>query len=98
GLAITFGAELGPAIVAVLAALAGALAGFLGWDSYPARICMGNCGSLAIGGIVAASATVAVVRSATAVDVAAALLILIVPLFDSPLLVLLLCLAVRRQT
>jgi UDP-GlcNAc:undecaprenyl-phosphate GlcNAc-1-phosphate transferase len=98
GLALTFGAELGPAIVAVLMALSGALVGFLGWNRYPARMFMGNCGSLAIGGILAASATLAVVRSATLRDAAAALLILVVPVFDSSFVILLRRLAGRSTT
>jgi UDP-GlcNAc:undecaprenyl-phosphate GlcNAc-1-phosphate transferase len=98
GLALTFATELGPAIVAVLAALAGALAGFLGWNRYPARMFMGNCGSLAIGGILAAAATLAVVRSARLRDMAAALLILVVPVFDSSFVVLLRRLAGRSTT
>jgi UDP-GlcNAc:undecaprenyl-phosphate/decaprenyl-phosphate GlcNAc-1-phosphate transferase len=98
GLALTFGAELGPAIVAVLAALSGALVGFLGWNRYPARMFMGNCGSLAIGGVLAASATLAVVRSGTLQDAAAALLILVVPVFDSSFVLLLRRLAGRSTT
>jgi UDP-GlcNAc:undecaprenyl-phosphate GlcNAc-1-phosphate transferase len=98
GLAITFGAELGPAIVAVLAAMSGALAGFLGWNRNPARLFMGNCGSLAIGGILAATGTLAVVRSGTLRAAAAALLILLVPVFDSSFVVLLRRLAGRSTT
>ncbi|MBX6351554.1 MAG: phospho-N-acetylmuramoyl-pentapeptide-transferase [Clostridia bacterium] len=37
-------------------ALAGALAGFLAWNAHPARIIMGDTGSMAIGGLVAALA------------------------------------------
>src|SRR5215471_2414638 len=97
-LAITFAPELGPAIVAVLAATAGALAGFLGWNRHPARMFMGNCGSLAIGGILAAAATLAVVRSATVPHAVAAVLILIVPVFDTSFVVLLRRLAGRSTT
>ena len=98
GLAFTFGEELGPALMAVLIALAGALAGFLVWNRHPAKLFMGNCGSLAIGGIVAASATVAIARAGTFAAAAAAGLILVVPLFDSAFVVLLRRLAGRSTT
>lgn len=98
GLALTFAAELGPAIVTVLLTLAGALAGFLGWNRYPARMFMGNCGSLAIGGVIAASATIAITRSGMPRDAAAALLILVVPVFDSSFVILLRRLAGRSTT
>jgi UDP-GlcNAc:undecaprenyl-phosphate/decaprenyl-phosphate GlcNAc-1-phosphate transferase len=98
GLAFTFPAELGPALVTVLVALSGALIGFLGWNHSPARMFMGNCGSLAIGGIIAAASTVAIARAGTLRDSAAALLILIVPMFDSSFVVLLRRLAGRSTT
>jgi UDP-GlcNAc:undecaprenyl-phosphate GlcNAc-1-phosphate transferase len=51
--------ELGHAAAAVpLAALAGALAGFLPWNSYPARMFMGDSGSLFIGSILGAASLV----------------------------------------
>jgi UDP-GlcNAc:undecaprenyl-phosphate GlcNAc-1-phosphate transferase len=98
GLAVTFQHELGPALVAVLIALAGALAGFLVWNHNPAKMFMGNCGSLAIGGIIAAAATVAVARAGTVSAAGAAALILVVPIFDSAFVVLLRRLAGRSTT
>jgi UDP-GlcNAc:undecaprenyl-phosphate GlcNAc-1-phosphate transferase len=98
GLALTFSAELGPALVTVLLALAGALAGFLVLNHHPARMFMGNCGSLAIGGIIAATSTIAIARSGAPRDAAAVLLILIVPAFDSSFVVLLRRLAGRSTT
>lgn len=98
GLALTFSAELGPALVTVLFSLAGALAGFLVWNRNPARMFMGNCGSLAIGGIIAAAATVAIFRANTFAAAAAAALILVVPIFDSSFVVLLRRLAGRSTT
>ena len=98
GLALTFGAELGPAIVTVLLTMAAALIGFLGWNRHPARMFMGNCGSLAIGGVIAASATIAIARAGTLLDAAAALLVLIVPVFDSSFVILLRRLAGRSTT
>jgi UDP-GlcNAc:undecaprenyl-phosphate GlcNAc-1-phosphate transferase len=98
GLAATFQQELGPALVAVLVALAGGLAGFLAWNHNPAKMFMGNCGSLAIGGTVAAAATLAVARSGSFSAAAAAALILVVPIFDSAFVVLLRRLAGRSTT
>ena len=86
------------ALVTVLVALAGALVGFLGWNRHPAKMFMGNCGSLAIGGIVAACATMAVARAGTVTAAAAAALILVVPIFDSAFVVLLRRLAGRSTT
>ena len=45
-------------LIYTLAAAAGALLGFLLFNSYPARIFMGDTGSLALGGLVAASAII----------------------------------------
>jgi UDP-GlcNAc:undecaprenyl-phosphate GlcNAc-1-phosphate transferase len=44
--------------VAVLAALAGALTGFLPWNSHPARMFMGDGGSLFIGAILSAASLI----------------------------------------
>ena len=98
GLAATFHTELGPALVTVLVALAGGLLGFLVWNRHPARLFMGNCGSLAIGGIIAACATIAIARAGTVVAAGAAALILVVPIFDSTFVVLLRRLAGRSTT
>jgi len=98
GLALTSGDVLGPTLVTVLLALAGALVGFLGWNRSPAKMFMGNCGSLAIGGLIAASSTTAMARSGRLRDAVAALLILIVPVFDSSFVVLLRRLAGRSTT
>jgi UDP-GlcNAc:undecaprenyl-phosphate GlcNAc-1-phosphate transferase len=98
GLAVTFPQELGPALVAVLVALSGGLAGFLIWNRNPAKMFMGNCGSLAIGGTIAAAATIAIARAGTLAAAAAAALILVVPIFDSAFVVLLRRLAGRSTT
>jgi UDP-GlcNAc:undecaprenyl-phosphate GlcNAc-1-phosphate transferase len=98
GLAVAFPQELGPALVAVLIALAGGLAGFLAWNRNPAKMFMGNCGSLAVGGTIAAAATFAIARAGTLTAAAAAALILVVPIFDSAFVVLLRRLAGRSTT
>ena len=98
GLAVTFRVELGPALVTVLIALAGGLIGFLGWNRHPAKLFMGNCGSLAIGGIVAACATAAIAHAGTGMAMGSAAAILVVPLFDSTFVILLRRLAGRSTT
>jgi len=92
-----FAPELG-SLAYVLVALGGALIGFLVWNRHPAKIFMGNCGSLAIGGILAACATLAVARARTVTAATAAALILVVPLFDTTFVVLLRRLAGRSTT
>jgi UDP-GlcNAc:undecaprenyl-phosphate GlcNAc-1-phosphate transferase len=96
-LALTFGRELGPA-APLLVALGGALLGFLTWNRHPAKIFMGNCGSLAIGGLLAATSTLAIARAGTATAAMAAALILIVPIMDTTFVVLLRRLAGRSTT
>jgi UDP-GlcNAc:undecaprenyl-phosphate GlcNAc-1-phosphate transferase len=96
-LAAIFPDELGP-IVYVLVAMGGALLGFLVWNRHPAKIFMGNCGSLAVGGVLAAASTVAVARAGSAVAGVAVALILIVPIVDTAFVVLLRRLAGRSTT
>lgn len=98
GLAATFHDALGPGLVIVLIGLAGALAGFLVWNRQPARLFMGNCGSLAVGGILAACSTIAVARTGTFVDAVAVLLIFVTAVFDTGFVMLLRRLAGRSTT
>ncbi|HEX9367465.1 MAG TPA: hypothetical protein VF921_12605 [Vicinamibacterales bacterium] len=98
GLALAFPAELGPAVVGLLFALAGGLAGFLWWNRPQARLFMGNCGSLSVGGIIAACAVLAVVRAGTFRAFVMAVLVLVVPIFDSAFVLLLRRLAGRSTT
>jgi UDP-GlcNAc:undecaprenyl-phosphate GlcNAc-1-phosphate transferase len=98
GLASAFSAELGPALVFVLVAAAGALAGFIVWNRQPARLFMGNCGSLAMGGVLAACSVVAIARAGTIEAAFTAALILVVPIFDSAFVILLRRMAGRSTT
>jgi UDP-GlcNAc:undecaprenyl-phosphate/decaprenyl-phosphate GlcNAc-1-phosphate transferase len=54
-LAFTLPPDVGVSVTGVLVALAGALAGFLAWNSHPARIFMGDSGSLFIGAVLGAA-------------------------------------------
>jgi len=75
------GGQTGPASVAV--ALMGALAGFLIFNFRPARIYLGDTGSLFIGFMLGALGMVGIYAKANPVAVIAPVLILGVPIFDT---------------
>ncbi len=84
-LAVLFARPLGPFVELFLVAVAGSLAGFLYWNRKPARLFMGDSGSLFLGGALAAASLVPLIdpqvefyRSSIPV-----LLVLNVPLFDT---------------
>ncbi|MGH9346075.1 MAG: hypothetical protein ACRD26_02305 [Vicinamibacterales bacterium] len=91
---------LGPALVVLLTALAGALVGFLYWNRNRARLFMGDCGSLFVGALLAGAALVPVVggRDAFREPALIAILILVVPLFDTAFVLVLRRLAGRPAT
>ena len=93
-------AALGAPIVALLLALAGALIGFLYWNRPPARLFMGDCGSLFIGAAIAGASLLPVVQERatfpwSSIIVAA---VLVVPLFDTGFVLVLRRLAGRSAT
>ena len=91
---------LGPGLVLVLVALAGALVGFLYWNRPPARLFMGDSGSLFIGAILASASLVPVLHTGIAFVSPAVLVvsILIVPLFDTAFVLVLRRLAGRQAS
>ena len=91
---------LGPALVVLLTALAGALLGFLYWNRSRARLFMGDSGSLFIGALLAAASLVPVYNAPLAFISPAVIvvLILIVPLFDTGFVLVLRRLAGRKAT
>ena len=91
---------LGPTLVVLLTALAGALLGFLYWNRSRARLFMGDCGSLFIGALLAAVSLVPVYNAGLAFISPAVIvvLILIVPLFDTGFVLVLRRLAGRQAT
>jgi UDP-GlcNAc:undecaprenyl-phosphate GlcNAc-1-phosphate transferase len=88
------------AVVALLVALAGALLGFLYWNRPPARLFMGDCGSLFIGALLAGASLVPIFHTRIAFVSPAILvvLILIVPLFDTAFVLVLRRFAGRSAT
>jgi UDP-GlcNAc:undecaprenyl-phosphate GlcNAc-1-phosphate transferase len=99
-LAWLFAPALGSFVVLYLVAVVGSLAGFLYWNRKPARLFMGDSGSLFLGGTLAAASLVAVAapandfyRSSTLV-----LLVLAIPLFDTAFVLVLRRLAGLKAT
>jgi UDP-GlcNAc:undecaprenyl-phosphate GlcNAc-1-phosphate transferase len=99
-LAVLLAGSLGFALVVLLTALAGALLGFLYWNRSRARLFMGDCGSLFIGGIFGATALVPVYNAPLSFINPSVIvfLVLIVPLFDTAFVLALRRLAGRRAT
>jgi UDP-GlcNAc:undecaprenyl-phosphate GlcNAc-1-phosphate transferase len=99
-LALVFRAELGALFVVVLAAFAGSVGGFLVWNVRPARLFMGDCGSLFLGSVIAGISLVLVTRpgASFAFDATLICLVLIVPLLDTSFILVLRRLAGREAT
>jgi UDP-GlcNAc:undecaprenyl-phosphate GlcNAc-1-phosphate transferase len=99
-LAALLSASLGPTLVVLLTALAGALLGFLYWNGGRARLFMGDCGSLFIGAVLGAASLVPIYNAPLAFINPAVLvvLILIVPLFDTGFVLVLRRLTGRKAT
>ena len=98
--AYLLGDVLGPAMVVLLASLAGALLGFLFWNRPTARLFMGDSGSLFIGALLASTSLVPVFRTGLALSspILPVILILTVPLFDTGFVLVLRRLAGRSAT
>lgn len=99
-LAVAFGVNLGPMLVAVLVVVGGSLLGFLVWNRHPARLFMGDCGSLFIGAILASASLVPIIKSDAPLffNGFIASLILVVPLFDTGFVLILRRMAGRKAT
>jgi len=79
----------GDVIMAVLMlALVGSLSGFLFFNSNPAKVFMGDCGSLFIGFTIAAASVMCMAKSAALVGLALPMLALGIPIFDTLLSIL----------
>lgn len=91
---------LGAPIALLLVALCGALLGFLYWNRPPARLFMGDCGSLFIGAVLAGASLMPVLQERTVFPWTSVLvvLILVVPLFDTGFVLVLRRFAGRSAT
>ncbi len=91
---------LGSPIALLLVALCGALLGFLYWNRPPARLFMGDCGSLFIGAVLAGASLMPVLQERTVFPWTSVLvvLILVAPLFDTGFVLVLRRFAGRSAT
>ena len=69
-------------MAAIMLAIVGSLCGFLIFNFNPARIFMGDCGSMFVGFVLAGSSVICSAKSGTIVGLALAVLALGVPIFD----------------
>jgi len=84
GAIAVFAVHSGNALMAVLMlALLGSLSGFLFYNFNPAKVFMGDCGSLFVGFTIAASSVMCVTKSSTLVGLALPALALGIPIFDT---------------
>jgi len=83
--------QIGQSTVSLLAlALAGAILGFLRYNFYPAKIFLGDCGSMLLGFMVAVLAVFGLLKGVTVVAFVVPIIILGVPIFD-------ICFAILRR-
>jgi UDP-GlcNAc:undecaprenyl-phosphate GlcNAc-1-phosphate transferase len=92
--------DLAVSSLALLVSLGGALAGFLCWNVHPARLFMGDCGSLFIGAVLAGATLVPLLQPGTLTLWHGLLcgFVLLVPLFDTTFVLVLRRLAGRSAT
>lgn len=82
-------ASLGRADPAILAAsIAGACAGFLVFNFHPARVFMGDCGSMFLGFVIAGVAVDGVLKSAATIALFGPLLVLAIPILDTSFVIM----------
>jgi UDP-GlcNAc:undecaprenyl-phosphate/decaprenyl-phosphate GlcNAc-1-phosphate transferase len=95
-----FADVLTPTSLVLLASLAAALVGFLVWNVHPAKLFMGDSGSLLLGAVLATVAIAVVLQPAEPILASAfvAGLVLTVPLFDTGFVLVLRRLAGRPAT
>ena len=71
-----------PVMAVLMLALLGSLCGFLLFNFNPARIFMGDCGSLFLGFMLSGASVLCTMKTATAVGLALPMLVMGVPIFD----------------
>lgn len=77
-----------PYVMLITAAIAGAALGFLPYNFYPARIFMGDTGSMLLGFVLGAVAIQGTVKSATTIALAVPMLALGLPILDTSLAII----------
>ncbi len=99
-LAVVFGETLGAGLDVLLISFAGALLGFLYWNRNRARLFMGDSGSLFLGAILGGASLVPVFHAGSAPlqPGVIAIMVLVVPLFDTAFVLVLRRLAGRSAT
>lgn len=70
-------------MVVFMLALMGSLSGFLVFNFHPAKVFLGDCGSLFLGFTIAAASVMCVTKSATLIGLALPVLALGIPIFDT---------------
>ena len=97
GLMVVYGPALGHPMRVLLLALLGGIAGFLVWNVKPARLFMGDCGSLFLGAMMAGISLAVLHQPGADIALGAVIvcLILAVPLLDTSFVVVLRRLANR---
>ena len=79
----------GQAAMAVLMlALLGSVTGFLVFNFYPAKIFMGDCGSMFLGFMIGAGSIICQIKTSTLIGLAIPFLVLVVPILDTGLVVI----------
>jgi UDP-GlcNAc:undecaprenyl-phosphate/decaprenyl-phosphate GlcNAc-1-phosphate transferase len=76
------------AAATLAAAVAGACLGFLPWNFHPAKIFMGDAGSLPLGFLLASMSITGVMKTAAALALVFPLIVLLVPILDTSFVIL----------
>ena len=76
------------AMAALMLALLGSVTGFLIFNFYPAKIFMGDCGSIFLGFMIGAGSIVCQIKTSTLIGLAIPFLVLVVPILDTGFVIL----------
>jgi len=76
------------AAATLAAAVAGACLGFLPWNFHPAKVFMGDAGSLPLGFLLASMSVTGVMKTAAALALVFPLIVLLVPILDTSFVIL----------
>jgi len=70
------------AMAVIMLALLGSVTGFLMFNFYPAKIFMGDCGSMFLGFMIGAGSIICQMKTSSLIGLAIPFLVLVVPIFD----------------